>query len=108
MPRQPFSYLPASLAALISVTLAACDSGNVRSTRDYSAPRAPTVQHPLYDPSMPYGTANATWVAPIYNRAGTIVRPSDPGAERGRPPYEQAPWATGAGGRNDVAAPGTF
>ena len=38
---------------------------------------------------------------------GTL-RPSDPGAERGRPPYEQAPWATGAGGHNDVAPPGTF
>ena len=108
MPRPFLFRSPLLLVALVAGTLTACSGGNIKSARDYSAPRAPTVQHPLYDPSMPYGTANATWAAPIYNRAGTIVRPSDPSADRGRPSYEQAPWATGAAGRNDVAPPGTF
>ena len=94
--------------AIVVTTLAACSSGNVKSARDYNAPAAPTVQHPLYDPYMPYGTANATWAAPIYNRAGTIVRPADPNLDRDRQPYEQAPWATGAEGRNTFAPPGTF
>ena len=40
--------------------------------------------------------------------AGTIVRPADPTADRDRQPYEQAPWATGAEGRNTFAPPGTF
>ena len=96
------------LVGFLSVSLAACSSGNVKSARDYDAPTAPTVQHPLYDPYMPYGTANATWAAPIYNRAGTIVRPSDLRIDHGRPSYEQAPWATGAEGRNVLAPPGTF
>jgi hypothetical protein len=96
------------LIGFFTASLAACSSGNISSARDYNAPAAPTVQHPLYDPSMPYGTANATWAAPIYNRARTIVRPSDPSADQGRPPYEQAPWATGAEGRNALAPPGTF
>ena len=96
------------LVGILSVSLTACSSGNVKSAHDYDAPAAPTVQNPLYDPYMPYGTANATWAAPIYNRAGTIVRPSDPGIDHGRPPYEQAPWAMGAEGRNVFAPPGTF
>lgn len=96
------------ILALLATGLAACSSGNVKSARDYNAPPAPPVQNPLYDPAMPYGTANATWAAPIYNRAGTIVRPSDPSADLGRPDYEHAAWATGAGGGNRNAPPGTF
>ena len=96
------------LIGIFAASLAACSSGNVKSARDYNAPAAPPVQHPQYDPYMPYGAANATWAAPIYNRAGTIVRPNDPRVDQGRPPYEQAPWATGAEGRNALAPPGTF
>ena len=96
------------LISMLTASLSACSSGNVKSARDYNAPAAPPIQHPLYDPTMPYGTANATWAAPIYNRAGTIVRPSDPGVDQGRPAYEQAPWATGAEGRNTLAPAGTF
>ena len=96
------------LVGILAVSLAACGSGNVKSARNYDAPAAPPVQHPLYDPYMPYGTANATWAAPIYNRTGAIVRPNDPGINQGRPPYEQAPWATGAEGRNVLVPPGTF
>jgi hypothetical protein len=99
---------PLILIGLLATALTACSSGNVKSARDHYAPPAPTVQNPLYDPYMPYGTANATWRAPSYNRAGTIVHPTDPGADQGRAPYEQAPWATGAGGRPHLAPPGTF
>ena len=96
------------LIGVLATALAACSSGNVKSASDYHAPAPPPVKNPLYDPYTPYGAANATWAAPIYNRAGTIVHPSDPGADQGRPPYEQAPWATGAAGRNTFAPPGTF
>ena len=92
----------------LALGLAACSSGNVKSARDYNAPAAPPVKDALYDPAMLYGAANATWAAPIYNRNGTIVRPSDPGVDFGRPDYEHAPWATGAGGKNRFAPPGTF
>jgi hypothetical protein len=94
------------LSSFAALALAGCAGGNVKSTRDYHAPAAPPVQHPLYDPNMPYGTANATWAAPIYNRQGTIVKPTDPRADYGRQPYETAPWAAGAG--SVTAPPGTF
>lgn len=97
-----------SVLALLALDLAACSSGNVKSGRDYSASAAPTVRQPLYDPAMSYSTAHAAWAAPIYNRAGTIVRPADPGADLGRPDYEHAPWATGAAGGSRNAPPGTF
>ena len=93
---------------LLASPLAACSSGNVTAANDYHAPAAPPVKDPLYDPSMAYGSANATWRAPIYNRAGTIVRPADPGTDLGRPDYEHATWATGAAGSSRFAPPGTF
>ena len=98
----------APVLTVLFLGLAACSSGNVKSARDYNAPAAPPVRNPLYDPAVPYGTANATWAAPIYNRAGTIVRPADPGTDLGRPDYEHAEWATGAGGGSRNAPPGTF
>lgn len=86
----------------------ACSGGNIKSARDYNAPAAPTVRHPYYNPFAPYGEANATWTSPVWNRNGTIVRPTDPGIELGRPLYESAPWATGASGKSAFAPPGTF
>ena len=94
--------------ALLLVSLTACGSGNVKSARDYTAPAAPHVKEPFYDPAMPYGSANATWASPIYNRAGTIVRPSDPSVDFRRQDYEHATWATGAAGGSRNAPPGTF
>lgn len=94
--------------AFIATSLTACGGGNVKSARDYTAPAAPPVKQRFYDPAMPYGTANAAWAAPIYNRAGTIVRPSDPNSDSGRPDYEHAEWATGAAGGSRNAPPGTF
>jgi len=102
---QPSSF---AALALVALALTACDSGNVKSAHDYSAPAAPTVKQPFYDPAASYGSANATWGAPIYNRAGTIVRPTDPGTDAGRPDYEHAEWASGAAGGSRNAPRGTF
>jgi len=100
----PYRVLLVAFAAFLS----ACSSGNIKSTRDYNAPAAPPVRHPYYNPYAPYGEANATWTPPVWNRNGTIVKPADPGVEEGRPPYEDAPWATGASGNGAFAPPGTF
>lgn len=96
------------LVATFAAFLSACSNGNIKSARDYKAPAAPPVRHPYYNPYAPYGEANATWTPPVWNRDGTIVKPTDPGVEVGRPPYESAPWATGASGSATFAPPGTF
>jgi hypothetical protein len=92
----------------IALTLAACASTNVRSSHDYSAPPAPPVRNPVYDPFTGYGEANATWAPPVFNRDGTIVKPAEPASQDDRPAYETAPWATGAWGGMRYAPPGTF
>lgn len=92
----------------LTTSLAACSSGNIKSAKDYNAPAAPTVRHPYYNPYVPYGQANATWTPPVWNRNGTVVKPYDPGVEKGRPPHESASWATGAAGGSSSAPPGTF
>lgn len=97
----------ATLAALAGIT-AACSSPNLKSASEYSAPSAPPVRHPYYNPYAAYGEANATWMPPVWNRNGTITRPADPGVDMGRPAYESAPWATGAGGGRTLAPSGTF
>jgi hypothetical protein len=91
-----------------AVLLPACSTGNVKSTKDYSPPPVPSVRNPIYDPYAGYGTANATWQAPVFNRDGTIVKPSEPASQADRPDYESAPWATGAAGGTQYAPPGTF
>lgn len=96
------------LIAFLVVPLSACSSGNIKSALDYNAPAAPLMLHPYYNPYAPYGEANATWTAPVWERNGTIVKPADPGVEAGRPPYESAPWATGASGGGALTPPGTF
>ena len=93
---------------MLAAVLAACSSGNLKSARDYSAPAAPLVRHPYYNPYAPYGQANATWTPGIWNLDGTIVQPFDPSVQRDRQPYETAPWSTGAGGGSAAAPPGTF
>ena len=96
----------APVAAML--VLAACSGGNLKTASDYSAPSAPTVRYPTYNPYAPSGTAKATWVPPVVNRHGTVVRPNDPSVLSGRPDYEHAEWATGAGGGDRLAPPGTF
>ena len=49
------------LLPLLAAYLAACSSGNVKSVKDYSAPAAPPVRDPLYNPYAAYGEANAIW-----------------------------------------------
>lgn len=84
-------------AVLITVTaLTGCAGGNVKTSSDYSSPPAPHVNHPYFNPWMPYGSARATWKPPVANRMSTIVKPDDPAASLTRPDYEAAPWATGA------------
>ena len=91
------------------LVLGAChEAPNVKSASDYDPPAAPPLLHPYYDPYARYGQANATWAPPVVNRDGTVVKPSDPSAEAGRPDYEHAQWATGAAGGSIAAPPGTF
>lgn len=92
----------------LSVPLAACSSGNVRTAASYNAPPPPPVQHPFYDPYASYGEANAIWRPPVVDRNGTIVKPYEPSTQGTRPNYESAPWATGASGGSPSAPPGTF
>ena len=90
---------------MIAALLTACSSGNVKSAKEYSAPAAPPVRNPIYDPYAAYGEANATWEPPVFNRDGTIVKPAEPASQADRPAYEFAPWATGG---SQYAPPGTF
>ena len=94
---------------LIAMFLSACGTPpNVKSAKDYSAPEAPPVRNPLYNPNASYGEANATWQPPVLNRDGTVVKPVEPSSQNERPSYETAPWATGASGGAEFAPPGTF
>jgi hypothetical protein len=101
---------PKHLVAVLSIAapLAACSSGNVRAPDTYARVMPPPVSNPYYDPFPAYGTANATWLPPVYDRNGTIVKPSEPSTQASRPAYENAPWATGASGGSEVAPRGTF
>ena len=93
---------------LTTACLAACNGGNFKAARDYTAPAAPPVRNSLYNPYAAYGEANATWRAPVFNRDGTVVRPAEPASQSERPSYEYAPWATGAAGGSREAPSGTF
>jgi hypothetical protein len=101
---RPFLY---PLIVLLPV-LGACSVGNVETASNYHAPAAPPLRHPYYDPTAAYGSSNATWTPPVYDRDGTIVRPAEPTTTIGRPDYEHAEWATGAAGGSAAAPPGTF
>ena len=100
-----FRFL-APVAAMLALT--ACSGGNLKTASDYSAPSAPPVRNPSYNPYSTFGSANATWVPPVVNRHGTVVRPNDPSILSERPDYEHAEWATGAAGGDRFAPPGTF
>jgi hypothetical protein len=95
----PFAFL---------LALSACDDGNVKPVASYSAPPAPPIRNPTFNPYAPYGDANATWEPPAFNQDGTIVKPNEPSTQATRPPYELAPWATSAEGGSQNAPPGTF
>jgi hypothetical protein len=93
---------------LLAGPLIACSNANIKSARDYSAPTAPPLRNPIYNPYAPYGETNATWQPPVFNRDGTIVKMAEPSSQSDRPSYEFAPWATGAAGGSQFAPPGTF
>ena len=98
-----------ALLILLPIGLCACTGGpNVKSAKDYSAPAAPPVRNSLYNPYSAYGEANATWTPPVFNRDGTIRKPTEPASQSDRPGYEFAPWASGASGGSQNAPPGTF
>ncbi|MDE1907165.1 MAG: hypothetical protein KGH75_12025 [Rhodospirillales bacterium] len=101
--RRAFFLLP-----LLTLSLAACESGNIKKVSDYHPPAPPPMQNPVYDPYAGYGASNAIWTPPVYDRDGTIVKPTEPSTQADRPSYETAPWATGAGGGSQYAPPGTF
>jgi hypothetical protein len=94
-------------ALILALPLAAC-AGNVRTANQYGSPSPVAVTNPWYDPYAAYGSVNATWQPPVYNRQGTIVAPREPSSQQGRPGYEHAQWATGAAGGSQFAPPGTF
>jgi hypothetical protein len=96
------------LLPLLTLSLAACESGNIKKVSDYHPPPPPPMQNPVYDPYAAYGSSNAIWTPPVYDRDGTVVKPTEPSTQADRPSYETAPWATGAGGGSQYAPPGTF
>ena len=96
------------LILVLAAFLAACNSGNVKSAKDHSAPAAEPVRNPLYNAYAAYGEANATWQPPVWNCDGTIVKPAEPSSQDDRSRYEFAPWATGAAGGSKYSPPGTF
>ena len=94
---------------ILTFGLVACATPpNVEKVSDYSAPPAPPIRDPSYNPYSPYGSENATWAPPTFNRDGTVVKPAEPSSQDDRADYEHAPWATGAEGGSQFAPPGTF
>ncbi|QEO18856.1 hypothetical protein FLP30_13385 (plasmid) [Acetobacter vaccinii] len=77
---------------LSAFCLAGCAQGNLQSTAARPL-TPPAVQQAYYSPYAAYGSAPAIWQPPVANRAGSIVKPSDPADQAGRPDYENAPWS---------------
>ena len=96
-------HLPCTALLL---ALAGCNSGNLKTASAYSSPpHAPPVRAPLYDPYAMPGQVPATWMPPVYDREGTIIRPHDPSVEWDFEDYQYAPWLAG---KSRSAPPGTF
>lgn len=99
-----YFYLP--IALMLGLT--ACDGGNVESASRAHGPKPPKLHNLYYEPNGAYGSARAIWAPPVYNRQGTIVKPTDTRNDTGREDYEHSPWATGASGGDQNAPPGTW
>jgi predicted small lipoprotein YifL len=100
------------LLLLVTSALAGCalSPPNVKPPSAYNALTPPLIKNTFYDPYAAYGSANATWVPPVVDRQGTIVKPADPSTQ-GHPyrqDYEHSEWATGASGGSQLRPPGTF
>ncbi len=87
------------------LALAGCDSGNLKAVSAGRFSPAPPLRAPFYDPYATPGQVPATWVPPVYDREGTIIRPHDPLVEWDFEDYQHAPWLAG---RSRSAPPGTF
>jgi len=100
------SILPILPAAALCLT--GCASPNLKKPESYNAPAAPPIQSFYYGPFAAYGSSNATWRPPVYDRQGTIVKPAEPASQGTRPDYEHSSWATGAAGGDANRPAGTF
>ena len=101
---EPYLILP-----LLTLSLAACESGNIKKVSDYHPPPPPPMQNPVYDPYAGYGSVERHLDARRSPTAtGPIVKPTEPSTQDDRPSYETAPWATGASGGSQFTPPGTF
>jgi hypothetical protein len=98
------------LIFISALNLAGCATPpNVKPPNSHNAPPPPQIKNTYYDPYAAYGSANATWVPPVIDRQGTIVKPTDPSTQgANRPDYEHAQWASGAHGGDHLHPPGTF
>ena len=85
-------HLPCATVLLV---LTGCDNGNLKTAQASGSASAPPVRSPLFDPFATSGQAPATWLPPVYDRQGTIVRPRDPSVEWDFEDYQHAPWLTG-------------
>lgn len=97
-----------AMAGALTLVLAGCAEGNVKTAADYHPPPPPPIAHPAYNPYAAYGEAHAIWQPPVVDRTGTIVKPEEPATEWSRPNYEGAPWASGAKPSPYGGPPGTF
>jgi len=93
-----------SCTALL-LALTGCDSGNLKTASTGSLPPALPVRAPFYDPFAAPGQVPATWMPPVYDREGTIVRLHDPSVEWHFEDYQHAPWLAG---KSRSAPAGTF
>ena len=99
------SHIRTLILGASALILAACSSGNLRGTQAHSGPTPSPVRDRYFEPYMTPGEAQVTWVAPLQDRAGTIVRPRDPVIEQGLYDYASAPWLVR---RNAATPPGTY
>lgn len=81
-----FFYLPLALM----LALSACDGGNVESASHAHGPKPPRLHNLYYEPNGAYGSVRAIWAPPVYNREGTIVKPTDSRNDTGREDYEHS------------------
>jgi hypothetical protein len=97
-----------SASVVVVATLGGCGTGGNLGSSDttYHGSPATPVKDPKYDPYMRAGDAPATWVAPTYDRHGTIVAPDDPTLNWQWEDYQNAPWFQRLG--RPRHPPGTF
>ncbi len=91
----PVRPLPCTALLLVLLALAGCDNGNLKAASTGSAPPAPPVRAPSFDPFAAPGQVPATWTPPVFDREGTVTRTRDLSVEWDFEDYQHAPWLTG-------------